>query len=284
MGFGILRVEKIKTHGGLSAALAHGFREREVLNADPKRAKDNYYFMPNQEADQSTKDKTGMVYEYHKAAIDPLRKRKDSVLALEYVITGSPEVMSNLTPKQQLEYLHDSLEWVFKRHGQDKAAILAATFHLDESTPHLHVYVIPKGQVKDKHKHTYAALTARPYTGGSKVLAQMQTEFARDVGAKYGLLRGIEGSRARHDKVQRAYGALARGPRQIPQIMLPALENLPDNKKDLALAVADNVFKQMLNAWGDRQVALELIQEKKDRTPPTKDPFPKKPKDRGQSR
>lgn len=283
MGFGILRVEKIKTQGGLRAALAHGFREREVLNAAPKLAKNNYYFLPNQEADQATKDKTGMVYEYHKTAIEPLRKRKDSVLALEYVITGSPEVMSNLTPKQQLEYLHDSLEWVFKRHGEDKAALLAATFHLDESTPHLHVYVIPKGQVKDKHKHTYAALTARPYTGGSKVLSQMQTEFARDVGAKYGLLRGIEGSRARHDRVQRAYGALARGPQQVPKFNI-ALASLPETKKELAQAVADNVFTTFINAWGDRQVARELIQEKKDRTPPTKDPFPKKTKDHDMGR
>lgn len=269
-GYTILRVEKIKTAGSLAAALAHAFRERETPNADPERSAQNTYycapfpekgFAPAGRGERGTLARRAL--EYHAAAVEPLRKRRDSVLALEYVVTASPEAMARLTPEQQKQYLADSFSWIYGRHHRDKAVVVGAAIHRDETTPHLHLYVIPSGFVRDKHGHEYLALTARPYTGSGRILAAMQSSFSQEVGQKYGLTRGIEGSRARHDRVKRAYGAIERGPQLIPSMYLsPAeLAALPDSKPEFAEAIARKVKAMMVDAWGDAQAARELAAE-----------------------
>ncbi|PBG44445.1 hypothetical protein BGU93_18945, partial [Clostridioides difficile] len=63
--------------------------------------------------------------------------------------------------------------------------MLNATVHRDETTPHLHIGVMPitqDGRLSAKAIFTKTEMKAR------------QTEFARDVGEKYGLERGEEGS------------------------------------------------------------------------------------------
>lgn len=63
---------------------------------------------------------------------------------------------------------------------------------LDETTPHLVVYVVP---IDKKGK-----LNCRHLNGRDKMTA-MQTDFANVAGAKYGLQRGQEGSKAKHEEV-----------------------------------------------------------------------------------
>ena len=58
------------------------------------------------------------------------------------------------------------------------------------------VYVVPL--VGDK-------LNAKAFTGGRTTLSKMQTDFARDVGQQFGLVRGIEGSRAQHQTIKEFY-------------------------------------------------------------------------------
>ena len=48
-------------------------------------------------------------------------------------------------------------------------------------------------------------LNAKHFTGGKKVLSQLQTDFAQDVGQRHGLERGIEGSQAKHQTVKEFY-------------------------------------------------------------------------------
>ena len=62
--------------------------------------------------------------------------------------------------------------------------------------PHLAVYVVP---LKD------GKLNAKHFTGGKKVLSQLQTDFAKDVGQRHGLERGIEGSQAKHQTIKEFY-------------------------------------------------------------------------------
>ena len=45
-------------------------------------------------------------------------------------------------------------------------------------------------------------LNAKHFTGGKKVLSQLQTDFAKDVGQRHGLERGIEGSQAKHQTIR----------------------------------------------------------------------------------
>lgn len=177
----ILRVEKIKTMSGLAARGKHNFRERETPNADAERTPLNRVA-----GAKSTDDLMQRVSE-----LLPVKRRKDAVIALEYLITASPEHFSGWEKKGAdwgLGYFQDAIAWLEKRHGKEN--VICKTVHLDESTPHLAAFVVPK--TKD------GRLAAKDFVGGVKVLSQMQTDFAAQVGLKHGLARGQERSKATH--------------------------------------------------------------------------------------
>ena len=172
--FAILRVQKVKTMSSMAARGRHNFREQETPNADPDLLGQNLV-----EGAQSTD-------EMLKAISDllPTKRRKDAVIGLEYLITASPEHFGN---SNEIAYFKDAIEWLEAKHG--KANVVCKTVHLDESTPHLAAFVVPLlgGKLNAKH-----------FTGGAKVLAEMQTDFAEKVGKKHNLERGIERSKAVH--------------------------------------------------------------------------------------
>jgi hypothetical protein len=51
-------------------------------------------------------------------------------------------------------------------------------------------------------------LNAKKWTGGKAVLSKMQTNFANQVGQAHQMHRGIEGSKARHQTIQKFYGRI----------------------------------------------------------------------------
>lgn len=172
--FAILRVQKVKTMSSMAARGRHNFREQETPNADPDLLGQNLV-----EGAQSTD-------EMLKAISDllPTKRRKDAVIGLEYLITASPEHFGN---SNEIAYFKDAIEWLEAKHG--KANVVCKTVHLDESTPHLAAFVVPILGGK---------LNAKYFTGGAKVLAEMQTDFAEKVGKKHNLDRGVERSQAVH--------------------------------------------------------------------------------------
>ncbi|OKA46005.1 hypothetical protein BH759_05715 [Ralstonia solanacearum] len=92
--------------------------------------------------------------------------------------------------------------------------VICACIHRDETTPHLHVYVVPLD--------SRGKLNCRSFLGGASTLREMQTAFAKRVAASHGLERGVEGSRAHHQSVRRFYGcleAMADDPRLKPMQM-----------------------------------------------------------------
>lgn len=105
--------------------------------------------------------------------------RRDAPVAIEYMITASPEAMARLSKQEQEQYFAESLNFVEARHGTRNR--LSAVLHLDETTPHLHVLVFPEreGKLDAKSFFKLPALTA------------MQDEFAVKVGRQFGLERGV---------------------------------------------------------------------------------------------
>ncbi|MDR8284580.1 plasmid recombination enzyme, partial [Acinetobacter baumannii] len=81
--------------------------------------------------------------------------------------------------------------------------IVTASIHRDEATPHLSAFVVPLTQD--------GRLSAKEFIGGRDKMRADQTSFAEAVRA-LGLERGIEGSRATHQRVQSYYGAIERQP------------------------------------------------------------------------
>lgn len=116
------------------------------------------------------------------ADIQSRQKRKircDAPVAIEYMITASPEAMARLSKQEQERYFAECLSFVEARHGIGNR--LSAVLHLDETTPHLHMLVFPEreGKLDAKSFFKLPALTA------------LQDEFAIKVGRQFGLERGV---------------------------------------------------------------------------------------------
>ena len=201
--YAIMRCEKLSARGNIGASLQHAFRERDTPNADPSKTPEND-MMANA---QSTAEAMAKMEE-----LLPEKHRKDAVRCVEYVFTASPEWFDQAAPGQQQEFMDRSLEWLGEKYGQDN--IIAAVVHKDEATPHLSAFVVPKTDD--------GRLSAKEFIGNREQMRQDQTTFAEKV-QDLGLERGIEGSRATHEKVKSHYAALNQEPER-PQLQVDDLE------------------------------------------------------------
>ena len=190
MGYAILRVQKLKDKGSIRRSLKHSFRTQDTPNADPERTPDNSHLFSHS-VDHAMDNIT-------KRLGTQKTIRKNAVLAVEYLVTGSPETINGKTRAEQDHYFQDAVQWLTEKHGAEN--VIYAGVHRDEQTPHLYAYVVP---IDEKEK-----LNCRAFLGGSKMLNEMQTDFAKTVGLKHGLERGIEGSKAKHQSIKKHYAAI----------------------------------------------------------------------------
>lgn len=187
--FAIMRCKKLASMGSVAGALKHCYRERETPNADPERTPTNEHA-----AATSTDQAMGRM-----RALLPEKRRRDAVLAVEYLMTASPEWWQEASRKQQDEFFRRARQWLADKYGADR--IITATVHRDETSPHLSAFVVPL--TRD------GRLSARELIGGRQQMRNDQTSFAASV-ADLGLSRGIEGSKARHQTIREHYAALKR--------------------------------------------------------------------------
>src|SRR5690606_28296292 len=130
--YAILRVAKLKTKGGLSAALRHSLRERDTPNAHNERLHENTGFKG------AANVQRGLQAWQQRA---PEKTRTKAVLALEYFVGRSPERMNTMSRAEQDAYFAKALQSVETRHGAEN--VLSAIVHRDEITPHMQLLVIP---------------------------------------------------------------------------------------------------------------------------------------------
>ncbi|MGG4968657.1 MobV family relaxase [Escherichia coli] len=201
--YGIMRCKKRRGMGSVASALQHCYRERETPNADADRTPENHCSVS-----QSADEAMGKLRE-----LLPEKRRKDAVLAVEYVMTASPEWWNEATPRQQAEFFARSEQWLENKYGKDR--VVAAVVHRDEATPHLSAFVVPLTQD--------GRLSAKEFIGGRSKMRDDQSTYAESV-KKLGLERGIEGSRATHQTVQHYYESINRGTRSQVSISPEALE------------------------------------------------------------
>lgn len=187
--FAILRCAKIKTLGNMGASLQHTFRDRDTPNADPARLKDNTVLA-------GAEDSRGVLDAWRARA--PEKIRANAVHGLEYFIGGSPGALNAMSREDQDAYFRRALDWLEERHGKEN--VLSAVIHRDEATPHMTVMTIPLDH--------QGRLNARALVGDRGKLSAMQTDFAERVGKPHGLERGVQGSKATHERVQSAYAHL----------------------------------------------------------------------------
>lgn len=244
VGYAVVHMMKIKS-GAVGGIQSHNNREHEPKtnpDVDMSRSEDNYDLTPCDNYKRSIKEKLSNLVESSRAV------RKDAVVVCNFIVTSDNETMDALGADRQREFFQDSVKWFSDRYGADR--VLNATVHMDETTPHLHIGVMPitqDGRLSAKAIFTKTEMKA------------IQTEFARDVGEKYGLERGVEGSERTHlsearFKEQKAlemaneHGAIA----QELQIIAE------DCKQELSEATRSlETVKQELSAMQDRKDTLQ---------------------------
>lgn len=244
VGYAVVHMMKIKS-GAVGGIQSHNNREHEPKtnpDVDMSRSEDNYDLIPCDNYKRSIKEKLSNLVESSRAV------RKDAVVVCNFIVTSDNETMDALGADRQREFFQDSVKWFSDRYGADR--VLNATVHMDETTPHLHIGVMPitqDGRLSAKAIFTKTEMKA------------IQTEFARDVGEKYGLERGVEGSERTHlsearFKEQKAlemaneHGAIA----QELQIITE------DCKRELSEATRSlETVKQELSTMQDRKDTLQ---------------------------
>jgi hypothetical protein len=239
----VIRVMKIKTPAGVRHVLNHNTRAVKVDRAIAEREPRNFYFSETDAAGKPIpldrkENLSDRFFNKFKAIIEPLRKRSDSVHALDYVIGIPKEAKEVWTQNQKLNLLAKSIRWVEKRHG--KEAVIGAFVHDDEHGLHVHVDVVPIGVVRDKHGHSYDSLSARPWMGTRGILRQLQTDYHKDVGRAFGLERGTMGSQATHEQPDDFWRRVAEGKDRDRQ--LNAIRRLSVTK-DIVAAVEKKLDK-----------------------------------------
>ena len=116
----------------------------------------------------------------------PTKPRKDAVLMASFVIGSDGEFFKSLTQEQQEDFFAECTRYFADKYGEEN--IISAVVHVDETTPHLHLNLMPirNGQLCCKDLFNRTKLT------------KLQTDFHEAVGKRWGLQRGREGSPKKH--------------------------------------------------------------------------------------
>ena len=110
--------------------------------------------------------------------------RKDAVLINEWIITSDRKFFENLSDEDTKEFFISAKEYFAENFGEEN--IRYATVHLDESTPHLHMGIVPFDEDKK--------LSAKRVFN-REALRNVQEDLPKHLQEKgFDIKRGLEGS------------------------------------------------------------------------------------------
>jgi regulator of replication initiation timing len=221
MAYAICRIQKLKA-GNIGGSSRHTNRECYTPNADPEKEHIRIIGSPDGPL-------TPNLETLIRQRIGSQMIRKNAVLAVEFLLTASPEYFRPDNParagyydsKRLEDFQKKACEWLLNRYGD---RIIRAELHLDESTPHIHAYMVP---LDEKGK-----LNCRGLLGGSRYrLSELQDSFASAM-EPLGLERGIKGSKAKHTDIKKYYTAINTAPELVVE-PLTVQQQLADRQRAL---------------------------------------------------
>ena len=229
MPYAIMRFAKRK-RGSINSMEAHNERQKEQYKSNPDidtvKSAENYHLIQPQ-------------HKYYAEIMSRVeaakcRVRKDSVLMIETLITASPEFMTARSSVEQREYFERALAFIQKEMGEEN--VFAATVHMDERNPHMHVCMVPL--TPDKR------LSAKMIMGNQKKLSEWQTKFHEHMSAKW-------------NELERGASAMETHRKHIPVWLYKKAQRLDKQAEKIKLALADiTVF----NAGKKREEALKALE------------------------
>ncbi|MCL5271971.1 MAG: plasmid recombination protein [Gammaproteobacteria bacterium] len=176
--------------GGVRGIQSHNQREKESKknpDIDKTRSDQNYDILNSSNINYNRAVKERI----DNFATQTATVRKDAVVMCNFIVTSDEKTMKAMSPTEQKAFFEDSTKFFMNRYGAEN--VVNATVHMDETTPHMHLGVVPITDERLSAKNLFTR----------KELIALQTDFAREVGQPYGLERGKEGSERTHLSEQR---------------------------------------------------------------------------------
>ena len=211
MGFVVLHMEK--AHGSDSGTTAHIERFIIPKNADPTRTHLNRRLI---EYPDGIKDRSAAIQKRLEEARLTRKIGNNQVRAIRINVSGTHKDMKRIEEEGRLdEWCADNLKYFADTFGKEN--IVAAHLHRDEETPHIHVTLVPivKGERKrrKREEQTKKRYRKKPTDTvrlcADDIMTRLRLKSYQDTYAvamaKYGLQRGIDGSKARHKSTQQYY-------------------------------------------------------------------------------
>ena len=211
MGFVVLHMEK--AHGSDSGTTAHIERFIIPKNADPTRTHLNRKLI---EYPEGVKDRSAAIQRRLEEAGLTRKIGNNQVRAIRINVSGTHEDMERIEREGRLdEWCADNMKYFADTFGKEN--IVAAHLHRDEETPHIHVTLVPivKGERKrrKREEQTKKRYRKKPTDTvrlcADDIMTRLKLKSYQDTYAeamaKYGLQRGIDGSKARHKSTQQYY-------------------------------------------------------------------------------
>lgn len=275
MGYAVLHMEKT---GGTDAAMsAHIERTIHPKNADASRTHLNRELI---KFPDGVENRTQAIQ--HRLDNAGLTRKigNNQVRAIRVLLTGTHEDMERITDEGRLdEWCSDNLKYLADTFGREN--IVSAVLHMDEQTPHIHATLVPivKGERKRKKKEEQvkkryrkkptdtARLCADDIMTRAK-LKSYQDTYAQAM-SRYELLRGIDGSEAKHISTRKYYRDLMQQTEQLQTDIAQlqdrketAQEELRQVKKEVqteklkeaATTAATNIAESVGSLFGSNKV------------------------------
>ena len=172
------------------------FHKNDVAPVERENERDENYMSDNPQIDRArTKDNYHIIGGYgtytefinNRLKELNLSPRKDAVVMNSFVLGSDKTFFDDLAKVERYNFFSDCYKFFAERYVEEN--IIAAVVHNDETTPHMHLNLMP---VTKDGRLCSKQLFDKPQ------LQQLQTDFYEAVGKRWGLQRGKEGSQKKH--------------------------------------------------------------------------------------
>lgn len=184
--YSILRINKIKNRSQLTQTQQHNLRLRNT----PNSSKNPIHVVGAKTYKEVIGEIEGKFMQYD------IKPRSNSVIAVEVLLTASPEFFRDLPEEKFKEWVSESYKFAKKEFGKN---LIQTVLHTDESTPHLHIIFTP---ITPDNR-----LSMKDLYGGKQKLSELQSRYAKFM-EKFGLKRGIYNSKTKHTDIQKYYSLI----------------------------------------------------------------------------
>ena len=185
--FAIIRMNKIKTKSSFINLQRHNFRLNHTPNADNSKTHLNENLRNFEESEKVFDD----FFSNENSKF--VKRRKNAVLAVDFLMTASPDFFNNTTDEEIKNFFDDCKKFIADKHGYEN--ILNASIHYDEQTPHMHLTIVPVNE--------HGRLNCRSFYGMPFQLRKLQDDFAEMAKKQgYDLKRGITNGKHKHETIR----------------------------------------------------------------------------------